>query len=54
LRFGKGKKIGNGLPRPLEFLAEGWQLNGVVQRQSGPPLGFGDIWTLFTGVRPGW
>jgi hypothetical protein len=42
LPFGKGKNVGNGLPRPLEFLAGGWQLNGVVQRQSGPPLGFGD------------
>jgi hypothetical protein len=49
LPFGKGKKFGNGLPRPVEFLAGGWQLNGVVQRQSGPPLGFGDVWTLFTG-----
>ena len=24
-------------------------MNGVVQRQSDPPLGFGDVWTLFTG-----
>jgi hypothetical protein len=33
----------------VEFFAGGWQLNGVVQKQSGPPLGFGDVWTLFTG-----
>jgi hypothetical protein len=25
----------------------------LVQRQSGPPLGFGDVWTLFTG-NPGY
>jgi hypothetical protein len=37
------------MPRALDFLAGGWQLNGVMQKQSGPPLGFGDIWTLFTG-----
>jgi hypothetical protein len=49
LPFGKGKRFGSKLPAPMEFLAGGWQLNGVVQRQSGPPLGFGDVWPLFTG-----
>ena len=47
--FGRGRKIGNTWSRPLDLLLGGWQLNGVVQRQSGPPLGFGDVWTLFTG-----
>jgi hypothetical protein len=37
------------MPRAVDFLLGGWQLNGVVQRQSGPPLAFGDVWTLFTG-----
>jgi hypothetical protein len=49
LPFGSGKRFGAHMPKPLDFIAGGWQLNGVVQRQSGAPLGFGDVWTLFTG-----
>jgi len=49
LPFGRGRRFGSRLPAALDFFAGGWQLNGVVQRQSGPPLGFGDAWTLFTG-----
>jgi hypothetical protein len=49
LPFGKGKRFGNNWVKPLDWAAGGWQLNGIVQRQSGPPLGFGDVWTLFTG-----
>ena len=49
LPFGRGRRFGAGLPSALNFLAGGWQLNGMVQRQSGPPLGWGDVWTLFTG-----
>jgi hypothetical protein len=49
LPFGRGRHWGGQMAAPLEFLAGGWQLNGVVQRQSGAPLGFGDSWTLFTG-----
>jgi hypothetical protein len=49
LPFGRGKLLGNHWSKPLDFVAGGWQLNGVVQRQSGAPLGFGDVWTLFTG-----
>ena len=49
LPFGKGKRIGSNWAKPVDFIAGGWQLNGVMQRQSGPPLGFGDVWTLFTG-----
>lgn len=49
LPFGRGKRFGNRMPVALDMIAGGWQLNGVVQRQSGPPLGFGDVWTLFTG-----
>jgi hypothetical protein len=49
LPLGKGMRFGSHMAKPLEFIAGGWQLNGVVQRQSGPPLAFGDVWTLFTG-----
>jgi hypothetical protein len=46
---GRGRAYASKLPRPVDFFAGGWQLSGVMQRQSGPPLGFGDVWTLFTG-----
>ncbi|HWQ56974.1 MAG TPA: TonB-dependent receptor [Bryobacteraceae bacterium] len=49
LPFGRGRHFGTSMPKALDFLAGGWQLNSVVQRQSGPPLGFGDVFTLFTG-----
>ncbi|HWQ53976.1 MAG TPA: carboxypeptidase regulatory-like domain-containing protein [Bryobacteraceae bacterium] len=49
LPFGRGRHFGTKLPKPVEFIAGGWQLGMVGQRQSGPPLAFGDIWTLFTG-----
>lgn len=49
LPFGKGRQFGSKMPRALDFFAGGWQLNGVMQKQSGPPLAFGDVWTLFTG-----
>lgn len=49
LPFGKAKRFGRSWSKPLDTVAGGWQLNGIVQRQSGPPLGFGDVWTLFTG-----
>jgi hypothetical protein len=49
LPFGRNRHFGRSLPKPVDFFIGGWQLNGVVQRQSGPPLAFGDVWTLFTG-----
>ncbi len=49
LPFGRGKRLGSQMPAVVNFFAGGWQLNGVVTRQSGPPLGFGDVWTLFSG-----
>ena len=49
LPFGRGKRFGAQMPAVLNFLAGGWQLNGMMQRQSGPPLVWGDVWTLFTG-----
>ncbi len=49
LPFGRGRTMGSHWPAALDFFAGGWQLNGVMQRQSGAALGFGDAWTLFTG-----
>ncbi|MEK7405278.1 MAG: TonB-dependent receptor [Acidobacteriota bacterium] len=49
LPFGRGRRFGAGLPGALNFIAGGWQLNGMVQRQSGPPIDWGDVWTLFSG-----
>jgi hypothetical protein len=45
--FGKGRRYGSTLPAPVQFIAGGWQLNGIVIRQAGPPLGFGNI--IFNG-----
>ncbi len=49
LPFGRGRRMGGQWPAALDFFAGGWQLNGIMQRQSGAPLAFGDVWTLFTG-----
>jgi hypothetical protein len=49
LPFGRTRRYGRGFSGPVNFLAGGWTLNSVVQRQSGPPLEWGDIWPLFTG-----
>jgi hypothetical protein len=49
LPFGRGKHFGGQMPAVLNFVAGGWQLNGMVQRQSGPPLAWGDVWSNFTG-----
>ncbi len=49
LPFGRGRRFGPDMPAALNFFAGGWQLNGVVQKQSGPALEWGDVWTLFTG-----
>jgi hypothetical protein len=49
LPVGRGRRFGSSAPAAAQFLIGGWQLNTMVQRQSGPPLAFGDVWTLFTG-----
>jgi hypothetical protein len=46
---GRGRAFAGRAPGIVDFFIGGWQLNGIVQKQSGPPLGFGDVWTLFTG-----
>jgi hypothetical protein len=55
LPFGRGKQLGGQWNRALDFIAGGWQLNGVLQANSGTPLaphqsggtvaqsGFGDV-----------
>lgn len=49
LPFGRGRRFGPNMPSAVNFFAGGWQLNGVMQRQSGAPLEWGDVWTLFSG-----
>jgi hypothetical protein len=49
LPFGRGRRFGPNMPAALNFFAGGWQFNGVMQRQSGPALAWGDVWSLFTG-----
>ncbi len=44
---GRGRRFGAKMPGALNFIAGGWQLGGVVIRQAGGPLGFGNI--IFTG-----
>jgi len=47
LPFGQKRRWGAAWRPAVNFLAGGWQLNGVYQRQSGAPLGFGQA--LFVG-----
>jgi hypothetical protein len=44
---GRGRAFGKNLNKPLEGLLGHWQLSGVVIRQAGPPLAWGNI--IFTG-----
>ncbi|MCL4853519.1 MAG: hypothetical protein KJZ78_19360, partial [Bryobacteraceae bacterium] len=41
--FGRGRRHGAQTPAVVNFIAGGWQINGVVVRQSGAPLGFGNV-----------
>ncbi|MBM3785946.1 MAG: TonB-dependent receptor [Acidobacteria bacterium] len=55
LPFGKGRRWGSDSHAALRAILGGWQLNGAMQYQSGPPLGFGNA--IFNGdlgnvVRP--
>ena len=47
LPFGKGRKFASDLPRWADTFVGGWQIAYVVQRQSGPPIGFGNV--IFNG-----
>lgn len=43
LPFGKGRAFASDLPKALDYVIGGWQLNGVIAKQSGPPLMWGDV-----------
>ncbi len=47
LPFGRKRKFGAKWPAAADFVLGGWQLGSVVTRQSGAPLGFGNI--IFNG-----
>ncbi len=49
LPFGRGRRFGANWSKPVNFALGNWQMDIVVQRQSGPPLAFGNVWTLFKG-----
>ncbi len=42
LPFGRNRRFGSRLPAAVDVFAGGWQLSGLVVRQSGPPLTFWD------------
>ena len=44
---GRGRRFGGSMPGALNFVVGGWQLCGVVIRQAGAPLQFGNI--IFNG-----
>jgi hypothetical protein len=44
---GRGRAFGARLPAPANFVLGGWQFSGVVVRQAGAPLGFGNA--IFNG-----
>ena len=45
--IGRGRRFFSGMSAPWQAIAGNWQLSGVVVRQAGGPLDFGDI--LFNG-----
>ncbi len=45
--FGRGRRWLASAPSAVDFIAGGWQLNGIITFQSGAPLGFGNA--LFNG-----
>jgi hypothetical protein len=47
LPFGRGRRWGGNTSTFVNFLAGGWQLNGLWQNQSGQPLSFGN--RIFNG-----
>jgi hypothetical protein len=47
LPFGRGRRFGSTVGRPLDLAIGGWQLNGIISYQSGAPLEFGNV--IFNG-----
>jgi len=44
---GRGKMIGSTMPKAIDYVAGGWQVNTIVSYQSGDALTWGDV--LFNG-----
>jgi hypothetical protein len=54
LPFGRGKAYLNGLSKPANFIASGWQVNGILTFQTGTPIivtGAANSTNLFSGQR---
>src|SRR5205814_1099826 len=47
LPFGRGRALGSNLPKAIEAVAGGWQVNSIFTYQSGSPQSFGNI--IFLG-----
>ena len=47
LPFGRGKVFANHLPKAVDYVIGGWQLNNIFTYQSGAPQSFGNI--IFLG-----
>jgi len=45
--YGRGRRFGSTLPKPVDFLLGGWQIGAVVALQMGGPMGFGNA--IFNG-----
>jgi hypothetical protein len=43
LPFGKGRRFATNMSTVPNFLLGGWQLSGAYQRQSGAPIGWGNV-----------
>lgn len=43
LPFGRGRKFASDLSRFADTFIGGWQIAYIFQRQSGPPIGFGNV-----------
>jgi Carboxypeptidase regulatory-like domain/TonB dependent receptor len=41
--LGRGRRFGATLPAPVQWIIGGWQIGSIVVRQSGAPLGFGNV-----------
>ena len=51
--FGRGKRFGSSISRPMDAILGGWQLNGIVTLQSGLPLALSVAGAEpFAGTRP--
>jgi hypothetical protein len=47
LPFGRGRTFGSTMPRALDAVVGGWQVNNIFTYQSGDPLSFGNV--IFNG-----